>query len=198
MERSKRTAWGSCGALIVQRDTPPRCYLTSDKKKKKKLSIFGVCVVWGYPAGGGGGGILRYPSPSTNRGVGRPHAGIPTSDTHNSLLRFGEISAGGGDITISFTQYWPGNRTTIRRYLRGEKKCQYLWCVPCREISRGGGGGILRYPSPSIDWGVGRPPAGIPDIRHTHNSLLRFGEISGVGGGAAGYYDILHPVLTGE
>ena len=57
---------GACGALIVQRDTPPRCYLTSDREKKK-ISIFGACAVWGYPAGGGG--ILRYPSPGTDRGV---------------------------------------------------------------------------------------------------------------------------------
>ena len=46
MERSKRTAWGSCVALKVHRDTPPHCYLTSDKRK------IGVCVVGRYPAGG--------------------------------------------------------------------------------------------------------------------------------------------------
>ena len=49
MERSKRTAWGSCGALIVQRGTP----LTSDKKKKKKKKKKNF-VMKEYLAGGGG------------------------------------------------------------------------------------------------------------------------------------------------
>ena len=84
-----------------------------------------------------------------------------------------------------------------------KKKNQYLWCVRCREISCGVGGGILRYPSPSTDRGVGRPPAGIPDdtqlpialwrdIRRGGGGILRYPSPStdrGVGRPPAGIFD---------
>ena len=46
----------------------------------------------------------------------------------------------------------------------GKKKKKKSYLLRCGEIS-GRGGGILRYPSPSTDQGLGRPPAGIFDIK---------------------------------
>ena len=78
------------------------------------------------------GGILRYPSPSTDRGVERPPAGIPTSDTHTPYCVLGRYPGGAG--------YYDILRPVLPPVSSGKKNKQYLWCVLCIEISRGGAG----------------------------------------------------------
>ena len=97
-----------------------------------------VCGLWGDIRRGG---VLRYPSPSTDRGVGPP-AGI-------------------------FVYVWYiGVADVMIEYLAG---------------------GIWRYPSPGTDRGVGPP-----------DSIYNVCAVGKYPAGGAGYYDILHTVLTGE
>ena len=112
----------------------------------------------------GGGGIWRYPSPSTDWGVRSP-AGI-----------FGYVRC-----AFQYRRYWgevqwpfgygPEEAFTMAcllweniwlgagvRDMTSKVSRQYFRRVRCEKIS--GGTGIWRYPSFSTDWGV-RPPAGI-------------------------------------